>query len=88
MSAEDRIAVAFQLAEARRRAGLKVNDVAEKANLDSTTISTYEARSAAPSESALERWYLALLTLARDRANDARVATNDRDHAAVRTDLG
>jgi transcriptional regulator with XRE-family HTH domain len=70
---------AFRLKESRERAGLTVQEVATRANLDRTTISTYESRRARPSADALGRWEKAVIELARERLNDARIVLNDLD---------
>ena len=71
---DDRMERAFLLREARELAGFSVSEVAERADLDRTTISTYERRRACASPAALERWERGLLDLARERRANSQIA--------------
>jgi transcriptional regulator with XRE-family HTH domain len=74
---DDREDKAYRLSEGRRRARLTVQEVASKAGLDRTTISTYESRRKRPSPEALARWEAALIALAREQEINAKVVLND-----------
>jgi transcriptional regulator with XRE-family HTH domain len=65
------------LRKCRQLAGLTVEEVAADADLDRTTISTYESRRARPSANALERWETAVIGLVWERLNHAKTALND-----------
>jgi ribosome-binding protein aMBF1 (putative translation factor) len=80
---DDRMERAFQLREARELAGFSVSDVAKRADLDRTTISTYERRRACASPAALERWERALLALARERRVSTQTAVNSLETLGI-----
>ena len=77
LGSEERREIAYQLRQARLRAGLTVGAVASKAGLDRTTISTYEARRAVASEAAIGRWILALFALVREGKAGVQIALNE-----------
>ena len=67
----------LRLRHIRLSLNLTTQDVAKRAGVDRTTISTYEARRSAPSPRTLENWEAALVALAKECRANAQVALND-----------
>jgi transcriptional regulator with XRE-family HTH domain len=57
--------------------GLRVQQIADRAELDRSTISTYEGCRARPSKETLRAWRAALVSLAKECRAHSQIALND-----------
>lgn len=65
------------LRQARLSLGLTVEEVAKRAGLERSTLSTYEGGAVKPTEEALSKWRAAVEALARVRNASVQVALDD-----------